>query len=92
MRNISCMIFVAIISALFFVVSVSFASPGESEGKAVFEKKCVSCHGLDKVRSKKKTEKEWLLTVEKMKKKGASLNEEEVKSVVEYLAKNYGKK
>lgn len=92
MRKIQCMAFAAIISALFFVAPVSFASPGESQGKAVFEKKCGSCHGLDKARSKKKNEKEWLATVERMKKKGASLNDEETSAVVEYLAKNYGKK
>lgn len=92
MRTSYLMIFATLVFAVFIFTTPSIAAPGEKEGKAIFEQRCAKCHGLDKATSKKKTEKEWLSTVERMKKKGASLNDEETRAVVEHLAKNYGKK
>jgi len=89
---------ICIIGVAFFILPVVSACSAEKQTgqavdtKALFEKKCGSCHGLDKPKSKQKTQPEWADTVLRMKNKnGAPVNEEEVKSITEYLAKNYGK-
>ena len=76
---------------IFFAISVS-AVPKANDPKNVFEKKCGSCHGLDKTTSKKKTKNEWESTVQRMKKNGADLNDSEIKTIVDFLSAKYGKK
>ncbi len=91
MKTSRCAAFVIFVLTLFFAVPL-FAVPVEKDAKTLFEQKCGSCHSINKATSKNKTEKGWLSTVQKMKKKGAAVNDEEVKDIVEYLTKNYGKK
>ncbi len=63
----------------------------EVDGKTLFEKKCGSCHGIKKLRSEK-IRPEWTDTVMRMKNKnGAPVNDNEARSIIEHLAKNYGK-
>ena len=87
-----------IIGVAFFILPVFSACSAEKQTgqtvdtKVLFEKKCSTCHGLDKPKSKQKTQTEWADTVLRMKNKnGAPVNDEEAKSITEYLAKNYGK-
>ncbi len=64
----------------------------EVDGKTILEKKCGSCHGIKKVTGQKKNQAEWTDTVMRMKNKnGAPVNDNEAKSIIEHLAKNYGK-
>ena len=54
----------------------------KTDAKALFEKKCIQCHTLDRPRSKKKTEKEWSETVMRMKNvNGAPITDEEAKII-----------
>jgi len=67
------------------------ATPIE-DGKALFDKKCGSCHGIKKATNQKKNKTEWADTVMRMKNKnGAPVNDDEAKIIIDYLAKNYGK-
>lgn len=67
------------------------ATPIE-DGKALFEKKCGSCHGIKKATGQKKNKTEWADTVMRMKNKnGAPVNDDEAKIIIDYLGKNYGK-
>ncbi len=62
------------------------------EGKELFEKKCSTCHKTDRSTSKKKTAKEWESTVTRMiNSRGAQINDAEAKTIIDYLAANYGK-
>lgn len=64
----------------------------EVDGKTLFEKKCGSCHGIKKATGQKKNQTEWTDTVMRMKNKnGAPVNDNEARSIIEHLAKNYGK-
>ncbi len=66
-------------------------APAE-DAKALFEKKCGSCHGIKKATGQKKNQTEWAETVMRMKNKnGAPVNDNEARSIIEYLAKNHGK-
>jgi mono/diheme cytochrome c family protein len=89
---------ICVIGVAFFIIAVvSVCSAEKQTGqtldtKVLFEKKCSTCHGLDKPKSKQKTQPEWADTVLRMKNKnGAPVNDEEAKSITDYLAKNYGK-
>jgi len=89
---------VYIVGIIFFMlplVSVSNAqkqTASAEDTKALFEKKCSSCHGIKKATGQKKNQAEWADTVMRMKNKnGAPVNENEARSIIEYLAKNYGK-
>jgi len=89
---------ILIIGVAFFILPVVSACSAEKQSgqvadtKTLFEKKCSTCHGLDKPKSKQKTQSEWAETVLRMKNKnGAPVNDDEAKVIVEYLAKNFGK-
>ncbi len=80
-----------LVALLPFAASGVYAD-GQKDAQMMFEKKCGTCHGLERPRSKTKTEKEWNTTVLRMKSNGAVLNDEEIKMIVGYLARNYPKK
>jgi len=81
------------IAAFVFVFAVSFICVASAEeAQSLFEKKCSACHGIDRPKSKAKTPAEWRSTVLRMKSNGAAINDDQVRIIVEYLAKNYPKK
>jgi len=90
MKHISLCITLALFLSLPVVCACSAEKqPGDS--KTLFEKKCSGCHSLDKPKSKQKTAAEWTETVMRMKNKnGAPVSDEEAKTIIDHLAKNYG--
>jgi mono/diheme cytochrome c family protein len=60
-------------------------------GKALFESRCSTCHGLNMTETSKKDHKGWEATVERMVLAGAQLNEDQAKQVADYLAQTYPK-
>src|SRR5437660_350039 len=64
----------------------------EGSAKATVEAVCGTCHGLDVVTQKKWSRQQWQDSVKAMLDRGASLTSEQSNSVVDYLAKNFGKK
>lgn len=59
-------------------------------GQKIVAATCGSCHGLDTVTSTHQSQKDWQTTVESMNDNGAGLNAEDMKTVVAYLAANFG--
>jgi Photosynthetic reaction centre cytochrome C subunit len=51
---------------------------------------CASCHTLERVNNKKGDSEEWATTVNRMKEKGATVTDEQVPLLAEYLVKNAG--
>ena len=64
---------------------------GESDGKALVEERCSTCHDLARITSAKKTRDEWQANVERMVDKGAQLSAEEQAVVIDYLTEAYPK-
>ena len=62
----------------------------EGDGKKLIEDRCVSCHSLDPVVSRKSNHDEWQRLVVKMVGYGSQLDDKEVDLVVEYLTKHFG--
>ncbi|MEA5077253.1 MAG: hypothetical protein VB013_01665 [Anaerolineaceae bacterium] len=72
--------------------STDAASPTTAatlDGKNLLEARCVSCHTLARVASAKGDAAQWQQVVDLMVQKGAQLNADEEKVLVEYLAANF---
>lgn len=61
----------------------------EGDGKAIATEFCQDCHGLANLAKAHKSQDFWLETVQKMMDEGARLPQEDVDTLVKYLAKNF---
>jgi cytochrome c5 len=64
----------------------------DGEGKAIAAEYCQACHKLTNLMKAHKDRDDWHDTVQLMMDRGASLPQEKVDTLVEYLAKNFGPK
>lgn len=72
---------------LAFATNLQSLPPGK--GKAIVQKDCGSCHALKVVTSKRASREQWATLVDQMVSRGADLADDEIDTVVEYLAKNF---
>jgi len=76
----------------FFPFSWPPQSRAEGSGKDLFEKKCSTCHSIQRAKSKRKTREQWEATVMRMKDRNrAPISAEEARIIIDYLVKSYGK-
>jgi hypothetical protein len=61
-------------------------------GKELVEDVCIYCHGLDKLQGQERSREEWRDLIKGMIFEGAPVTDEEFSLILEYLAKNFGKK
>jgi competence ComEA-like helix-hairpin-helix protein len=66
------------------------SSMPDGAGKPIVQRACAACHALTVVTSKHASQKEWDQVVNQMVSRGADLTDDEIDTVIEYLAKNYG--
>jgi virginiamycin B lyase len=60
-------------------------------GKALTEKVCAACHGVDLITNLKHTKAEWKTVIDTMVGYGAMGTDEELDTIATYLAKNFGR-
>jgi mono/diheme cytochrome c family protein len=60
------------------------------KGKAIVQQECVGCHALKVVTAKRASKEQWSTVVNQMVTRGAEVPDEDIETVVEYLAKNFG--
>jgi hypothetical protein len=60
------------------------------KGKALLEKICQECHGLDVIVTQHANKDGWASIVDSMVARGAGGTKEELATIVDYLAKNFG--
>jgi glucose dehydrogenase len=75
---------------------IALRAPGQiklpdGDGKPLVERICSSCHALDTAIDANRTEAEWRGVVDSMAGRGAQGTDAEFKTVVSYLARNFGK-
>ena len=63
----------------------------EGEGKKLVENICTKCHELDGVVGMKNTKAAWNKVVDEMVGRGAEGTDQEFETIVDYLAKNFGR-
>jgi mono/diheme cytochrome c family protein len=74
----------------FLALSLQAQDLPAGKGKDVLEKVCQECHGLDVIVSQHASKDEWTSIVDSMVARGAGGTKEELDTLVEYLAKNFG--
>jgi competence protein ComEA len=79
-----------LVTALYLAVSTASPPLPPGKGKEIVERMCSSCHALKVVTSKRASPAQWSQLVDQMVSRGAEGTDEEVETVVEYLAKNFG--
>jgi alcohol dehydrogenase (cytochrome c) len=63
----------------------------QGPGRAVVERMCTSCHGLNVVTAQRMTKTAWAAQVDDMVSRGAIGSTDDIRQVVDYLAANFGK-
>ncbi len=63
----------------------------QGNGKEVFVRMCVNCHGPEQITSEKNSRKRWREVVDNMIDRGAEGSDEDAAVVVSYLTRNFGK-
>jgi uncharacterized lipoprotein YajG len=69
--------------------ATSASSASTADGKTLLESRCTSCHTLAQVANKTGSASQWQMVVDNMIQRGAVLNSDEEKVLVQYLADNY---
>lgn len=87
----------AMIPAIMVGVLLSIPAQGQSklpdgEGKDVVERVCSQCHTLDRITTKALSKSNWIKTVQEMLGYGAKATDQDLDTVVEYLAAKYPEK
>lgn len=62
----------------------------EGKGKETLENTCTECHGLDRILTKLRKTEEWRAVTVRMREKGATMTDDELKTLVDYLSQNFG--
>jgi competence protein ComEA len=78
---------------LFLCLTVAAAAQTlpDGPGKAVVERMCTGCHGLENVVRARLTKERWGFIVDDMVSRGATGTDDEIDQVINYLAANFGK-
>jgi hypothetical protein len=87
---------VAAVTAAGTVLAFAAAERNESRakdrGRELVEDVCTYCHNLDRLRDKELTREEWRGLIKGMISEGPPVTDEELSMILDYLAKNYGKR
>ncbi len=64
----------------------------DGPGKAIVTSTCAGCHGLDVITAKQVSRQDWMAILDRMKSYGASLDDTQTNTVLDYLAQSFGPK
>jgi len=82
----------ALCTSLLFASPQGVSAGEEKNAKQLFERKCSTCHSIERPKSKAKTKAEWKSSVMRMKNVNmAPISGEEATIIIDYLAEHYGK-
>ncbi|HMF74598.1 MAG TPA: helix-hairpin-helix domain-containing protein [Bryobacteraceae bacterium] len=62
----------------------------DGKGKDLVESTCSDCHSLDRIMAQRLDEDGWHGIIRQMIENGAAINPNDLKGIVDYLAKNFG--
>jgi mono/diheme cytochrome c family protein len=74
------------------LIAVPAQAQDAAASKALFEKVCSACHGLDIITGLTHAKPEWKAIVDTMVGYGAAGSDDELNTIVTYLTTNYGPK
>ena len=82
----------ALTAALAIASAAENAPSAKDRGRELVEDVCTYCHNLDRLRGKELSREEWRGLTKGMISEGAPVTDEELAMILDYLAKNYGKR
>src|SRR5882724_5557806 len=62
----------------------------EGKGKDAVESTCTACHTVQRIQEQHLDEERWRGVIREMTEKGASINSDDRKVIIDYLTKNFG--
>jgi mono/diheme cytochrome c family protein len=68
-------------------ITTFFSDP---EAKRLMTRACTTCHGMERVESKRLPEDAWRVTLVDMRERGAKLSDQELEQLVEWLTRVWG--
>jgi competence protein ComEA len=83
------MFFTSILYLAFALASDAGSLP-PGDGQPIVQQKCASCHALKVITTKKASRQQWSTTVDQMITRGAEVSDDDVETLLDYLAKNFG--
>jgi len=81
---------VSILFPVALLVSAQAQDLPEGKGKDLVEDRCSTCHGLDLLLAEHDSKQRWSGIVNEMVSRGATGTPEEIQTIVDYLAANFG--
>jgi mono/diheme cytochrome c family protein len=75
---------------IYLVLAANEQGLPAGKGQEIVQQNCAGCHVLKVVTSKKASKQQWSTLVDQMISRGAEVPDEEIETVVDYLAKNFG--
>jgi cytochrome c5 len=79
-------------AALSFAAAERNGTEAKDRGRELVEDVCTYCHNLDRLQGKELSREEWRGLTKGMISEGAPVTDEELSMILDYLAKNYGKR
>ena len=83
-------ILLTLFAAMLLTLMAGSGCLGTRSGKELVQDRCTECHTLFQVEASRKTSREWRITVSRMIDYGASLNNKEIRTLIDYLTNTYG--
>jgi competence ComEA-like helix-hairpin-helix protein len=75
---------------IYLVLAANEQGLPAGKGQEIVQQNCAGCHVLKVVTSKRASKQQWSTLVDQMISRGAEVPDEEIETVVDYLAKNFG--
>ncbi|MGA8154567.1 MAG: helix-hairpin-helix domain-containing protein [Terriglobales bacterium] len=76
------------------LIYLAFAANAQTlpagEGKDIVQQQCGGCHAMKVVTSKRASKEQWSTLVNQMVTRGAEIEDDDIQTVIDYLAKNFG--
>ena len=88
-KNVLWFSMTAVLAAAAFAFGQEVQLP-DGEGKKILETKCTVCHDLSQVTSMHLSKDDWGEIIKVMVASGADLQDAEIATLLDYLAKNFG--
>jgi competence ComEA-like helix-hairpin-helix protein len=84
-------LFAILVSCAVVFAAAKGAALPEGKGKDLLQRMCTNCHGLEQVTALRYSKKYWGSVVDDMVSRGAEGSDEDINTVISYLARNFGK-
>jgi competence protein ComEA len=72
-----------------FLAAIARSQSKDETPKQTFQRVCIDCHGMEMVDGQHYSRDVWQETVEQMVRRGAQASDEDVQTIVDYLAATY---